>query len=100
MPVQVHVAGRVETGRFAEFVAAAGRWSQYRVRAGYAEPYLLQGLSGEMNSVVLVFQYADLGAYEREEERVLTDEEYVRLATAMPFAGPLHYSIFRELPPP
>jgi hypothetical protein len=100
MPVEVHVAGRVEAGRFAEFVAAAGRWSQYRVRAGYVEPRLLQGLSGEMNSVVLSFEYPDLGAYEREEERVLTDEEYVRLATAMPFAGPLHYSIFRELRSP
>lgn len=97
MPVEVHVAGRIETGRFAEFVVAAGRWSQYRVRAGYVQPRVLQGLSGEMNSVVLVFEYADLGEYEREEERVLADEEYVRLATAMPFAGALHYSIFREL---
>ena len=98
MPVEVHVAGRVEAGRLAEFLTAADRWSEYRVGAGYVEPRLLQGLSGEMNSVVLVFEYEDLGAYEREEERVLTDEEYVRLATAMPFDGPLHYSLFRKVP--
>jgi hypothetical protein len=97
MAVEVHVAGRIEGGRFAEFVEAAGRWSDYRRSTGYVEPRLLQGLSGEMNAVVLVFEYPDLGAYEREEERVLHDEEYVGLAMAMPFDGPLHYSIFREL---
>jgi hypothetical protein len=96
--VEVHVAGRVETGRFAQFVTAAARWSEYRRRAGYVEPRLLQGLSGEMNSVLLVFAYPDLGAYEREEERVLGDEEYVRLAMAMPFDGPVRYAIFRKLP--
>lgn len=99
MAVEVHVTGRVETGRFAEFVSAAARWSEYRGRAGYVMPHVLQGLSGEMNSVVLVFEYPDLGSYEREEERVLGDEEYVRLAMAMPFDGPLHYAIFRTLPP-
>jgi hypothetical protein len=97
--VEVHVSGRVEIGRFAEFVEAAGRWSDYRLGSGYVEPRVLQGLSGEMNAVVLVFEYPDLGAYEREEERVLVDEEYVRLAMAMPFDGPLHYSLFRELQP-
>lgn len=97
MTVEVHVSGRIETGRFAEFITAAARWGEYRRQAGYVELRLLQGLSGEMNSVVLVFEYPELGAYEEEEGRVLEDEEYVRLAMAMPFDGPLHYAIFRRL---
>lgn len=60
------------------------------------EPRVLQGLSGEMNSVVLVFEYPGLGAYEQEEGRAFGDEEYVHLAMAMPFYGPLHYAIFRR----
>lgn len=95
--VEVHVSGRIEAGRFAEFIEASSRWMDYRVQAGYPRPRLLQGLSGEMNSVVMVFEYPDLGAYEKEEGQVFEDGEYVRLAMAMPFTGPLHYAVFRRL---
>ncbi len=93
--VEVHVSGRIETGRFADFTEAASHWVEYRDRTGYVRPRLLQALSGEMNAVLLVFEYPDLGAYEREEARVFEDGEYVRLAMAMPFVGPLRYVIYR-----
>ena len=35
--------------------------------------------------VRLVFEYPDLNAYEQEEARDAADEEYARVAGAMPF---------------
>ena len=98
MAVQVHVTGRIETGRFSEFVQAAQRWAEHRKGKGDAEARLLQGLSGEMNHVRLVFAYPDLAAYEREEARDSLDPEYAEVAGAMPFVdGTIRYEIYREL---
>jgi hypothetical protein len=58
---------------------------------------ILHGLSGDMNTVRLVFAYPDLNAYEREEARDAVDPEYVRAASAMPFVeGTLVYEVYRE----
>ena len=101
MAVEVHVTGRIELGRFAEFVEAAERWAAYRAAKGAARPRILQGLSGEMNHVRLVFVYPDLAAYEREEARDSADPEYARIAAGMPFVdGTLEYAIYRELDSP
>ena len=98
MAVEVHVTGRVESGRFFEFVEAVRRWSEYRMGKGDAEVRVLQGLSGEMNHVRLVFEYPDLAVYEREEARDSADPEYAKVAGAMPFVeGTLEYAIYREL---
>ena len=98
MAVEVHVTGRIESGRFSEFVEAVKRWAAYRRAKGDAEARVLQGLSGEMNHVRLVFRYPDLAVYEREEARDSTDPEYAQVAGAMPFVeGTLEYAIYREL---
>jgi hypothetical protein len=97
MPVEVHVTGRIELGRFGEFVHAAEEWREFRRDRGFADCRLLQALSGEMNAVRLVFSYPDLNSYEQEEGRNSTDPDYVRFASAMPFvADSLEYAIYRQ----
>ena len=95
MAVEVHVEGVIENGRFAEFLEAAERWRAFREKRGWSPPRLLCGLSGLMNTVRLVFCYDGLDEYEREEAQALRDPEYGDVASAMPFEGQLHYSIFQ-----
>jgi hypothetical protein len=96
--VEVHVVGRVELGRFAEFSAAAEEWLEFRRGRGAADCRLLQALSGEMNVVRLIFSYPDLNTYEREEGRDAVDPEYARIAAGMPFVeGTLAYELYREI---
>jgi hypothetical protein len=97
MAVEVHVTGRIEIGRFGEFVEAAELWREFREGRGHASPRILQALSGEMNAVRLVFAYPDLNTYQQEEERDAVDPEYARVAGAMPFVdGTIAYEIYRE----
>jgi hypothetical protein len=96
MPVEVHVTGRIELGQFAEFVAAAESWRQFRHDRGDADCRILQAVSGEMNTVRLVFVYPDLNTYEQEESRNSIDPEYARIASTMPFVrDSLAYEIYR-----
>ena len=98
MAVEVHVVGRVELGRFAEFVTAADEWRTFRKARGSTDCRVLQALSGEMNTVRLVFSYPDLNTYEREDGRDATDPEYGRIASGMPFVeGTLAYEIYRDI---
>lgn len=98
MAVEVHVVGRVELGRFADFLAAAERWRAFRRERGAADCRILQALSGEMNVVRLVFSYPDLNTYELEEGRDASDPEYARVAGEMPFVeGTLAYELYREV---
>jgi hypothetical protein len=100
MAVEVHVTGRVQLGRLAEFFSSAKRWQELRHVRGSAPCRILQALSGEMNAVRLVFAYPDLDAYEQEEARDAADAEYGRVAAAMPFVdGTLTYEIYRETEP-
>ena len=97
MAVEVHVTGRIQLGRFAEFVESAERWRAFRASRGHAPCRILWALSGEMNGVRLVFTYPDLNAYEQEEGHDAVDPEYARVAGAMPFVeGTLAYEIYRE----
>jgi hypothetical protein len=97
LAVEVHVTGRVQLGKLAQFFAAAERWQEFRDERGYARCRVLHALSGEMNVVRLVFVYPDLNAYEQEETRTTADPEYARVAAAMPFVdGTLAYEIYRE----
>jgi hypothetical protein len=99
--VEVHVVGRVQLGRFGEFVTASQPWLEYRASKGRAPCRILQALSGEMNAVRLVFSYPDLNAYEREEAEDAVDPEYARIAGAMPFVeGTLAYEIYAETASP
>jgi hypothetical protein len=96
--VEVHVTGRIELGRFGEFVAALEPWASYRAAQRRAPMRIYQALSGRMNEVRMVFEYPDLAAYEREEREDAVDPEYGRLASAMPFVdGTLEYVIYTPL---
>lgn len=95
MAVEVHVSARVTTGRMHELARAVEDWRTFRRARGWAVPRVLVGLSGEMNSVLFVFEYADLGVYEREEGVESASEEYARVAGALPLENPIVYRIWR-----
>lgn len=97
MAVEVHVTGRVQLGRLAEFVDTTERW-QVPGRARIRVMPDLARASGGMNDVRLIFTYPDLNAYEQEEVRDTADPDYARVAGAMPFVeGTLTYQIYREM---
>jgi hypothetical protein len=97
MAVEVHVRGRVQVGRYGDFLSAAERWREFRAARGRAPCRILHSLAGQMNAVRLVFTYPDLNAYEREEAEDTADPEYARVAGAMPFVdGTLAYEIYRD----
>jgi hypothetical protein len=96
MTVQIHVDGRVAQGRLAAFAAGLERYLGYARDHGYTVPRVLQGLSGPMNSIRLVYTYDDLAAYEEHEARTLQDAGYAAAASAMALVeGTITYSLFR-----
>jgi hypothetical protein len=98
MAVEVHVEGRVESGRMPDFAEAVARYRDYAAEKGYAVPDVLIGLSGQMNTVRLVYRYDELSRYDQDEFAVMTDREYGKIASAMGFAdGTIAYSIYHRL---
>ena len=98
MSVELHVTGRIERGRFAEFSHSLTEWVAYREARGWARPRILQALSGEMNTVRMVFGYPDMAALEHQAAAEAEDAEYARIAMAMPFEGPIDEAIYRLMP--
>jgi hypothetical protein len=98
MAVEVHVEGQVAAGRMAEFAEAIEQYKDYAKTHDYAVPRVLLGLSGEMNTVRLVYDFDTAADYEAQELRTLRDEEYGEIAGRMGFADrTLHYSLYREI---
>ncbi|MDA8081727.1 MAG: NIPSNAP family protein [Actinomycetota bacterium] len=98
MTVEIHVDGRVAQGRLTTFAQGLERYLEYARDHGYTLPRVLQGLSGPMNSVRLVYTYDDLSAYEEHEARTLQDTGYAAAASAMEFVeGTITYSLFRTV---
>lgn len=98
MSVEVHVDGRVEDGQLPAFLEGVQRYRTYAHDHGYAVPTVLQGLSGPMNSIRLVYRYDELNAYEDHEARTLHDHGYADAASGMAFAaGTIRYSVFRKV---
>lgn len=98
MTVEVHVEGQVAAGRMPQFAEAIGAYKDYAKTHDYAVPRVLLGLSGEMNTVRLVYDFDNAGDYEAQELRTLRDEEYGAIASRMAFADrSLHYTIYREI---
>ena len=96
MAVEVHVEGRIALGRMPDFMAAVKRYAEFAGSHGHAVPRVLQGLSGDMNLVRLVFEYGDLTQYESDESRAAVDRDYGKVASEMPFVdGTLHYSLYK-----
>jgi hypothetical protein len=93
--VEVHVEGRIALGQLAEFTVGVRRYIDYLRQHDYVVPRVLHGLSGQMNTVRLVYTYPDLNGYERHEANSLADTEYAKAASGMPFVdGTITYSVF------
>ncbi len=98
MGIEVHVQGRVESGHLADFYEAVKKYQEYAKSHGYTVAKVLFGLSGQMNTVRLVYQYDDLNGYESHEVRTLTDRDYAEIAQQMRFVdGSSRYEIYRVL---
>ena len=98
MSIEVHVQGQIEPGRLADFRDAVERYRAYAHEHGYAEPEVLFGLSGKMNTIRLVYAYEDLNGYEDHETRTLTDREYAEVGQQLGFVpGSVRYEIYRHI---
>ena len=96
MTVEVHVDGRVAQGRLTTFADGLKGYLGYARDHGYTVPRVLQGVSGPMNSIRLVYTYDDLASYEEHEARTLQDAGYAAAASAMELVeGTITYSLFR-----
>ncbi len=98
MSVEVHVDARVTQGQLVSFSKGVDAYLTFARDHGYTVPKVLQGLSGPMNSIRLIYQYDDLCAYEEHEARTLVDVDYAEAASAMKcIEGSVLYTIFREV---
>ena len=89
--------GTIEYGKLAEFAQSVEAFRELRRKRGWAVPEVLHGLSGPMNSVLLVFRYEKLAAWEAECAAERTDIEYARIASVLPYdAGSIQYELFQR----
>ena len=93
------VKGTIETGRLADFGAAAREFAAYRRDHGLTVPGIYHGLSGAMNTVAMLFRYPSLAALEQEFERERDDRRYAQVASRMPYVpGTIVYEPYLEHP--
>ncbi|MFQ5871054.1 MAG: NIPSNAP family protein [Candidatus Geothermarchaeales archaeon] len=98
MTVSVHVRGEIEYGRLHEYLDAVEKYKEYRSRNGYVVPKVFLGLSGPMNTVLMVYRYDDSAAYEEEEAATARDKGYAEVASQMPYLeGTIYYELFKEM---
>ncbi len=98
MAVEIHVQGQIGPGRLADFREVVKRYRDCAHEHGYAEPQVLFGLSGKMNTVRLVYTYEDLNGYEEHETRTLTDREYAEVGQQLGFVnGSVRYEVYRQV---
>lgn len=89
------VKGTIEYGRLPEFTQAEPAFCAYRKSRGWAVPEVLHGLSGPMNTVLMIFRYADLADWEAESAAERRDAEYARVASRLPYAaGSIQYELY------
>ncbi len=98
MSIHLHVTGTVRYGARAIYWEAVRRFVEYRRQKGYCVPRILVGLSGGMNTTLMVFDYDSAELWEREEAAVNLDAEYGRIASEMPYLeGSIHYALFQAM---
>lgn len=96
MAVVLHVRGEIRYGEWRSFREAVERYRDYRRSKGYVVPEVLLGMSGPMNSVLLVYRYDDARAFEEEDRATAEDSGYGPVASAMPYRdGTIVYELFR-----
>ena len=97
MSVVLLVRGEITYGKWSDFLVAVRRYRDYRRKKGYVIPELLLGMSGPMNTALLVYRYSDAKVFEDEDLAVDQDSDYQKVASAMPYIeGTIHYELFRQ----
>jgi hypothetical protein len=90
------VKGTIQYGGLKEFADQVGRFVQYRQQKGWAVPEVLYGLSGPMNTVLMVFRYEDLREFEREMKDERSNADYGTIASRMPYVpGSIGYELYQ-----
>lgn len=98
MALILHVRGEIRYGEWARFLDSVERYRQYRRSRQYVVPDVLLGMSGPMNSAVLVYRFEDAEAFEVEDRAIAKDPEYGKVASAMPYReGSIVYELYRDL---
>jgi hypothetical protein len=96
--VRLLVTGTVRYGHLQEYFEAVRRFMDYRRRKGYCVPQVFVGLSGGMNKVLMVFDYAAAKDWEYEQTRVNADGDYAHVATEMPYLeGSIRHELFQPI---
>lgn len=96
--IEVHVEGRIELGRLSEFHTGVQRYCEYLRMHGCVTPRVLHALSGQMNTIRLVYEYASADGYLRHEHDSMADPEYAKAASFMPFVdGTLQYIVYHPM---
>ncbi len=97
MAVVLHVRGEIRYGEWRRFREAAEKYREYRRSKRYVVPDLLLGLSGPMNTAILVYRYLDAHAFETEDRAIADDPDYGKVASQMPDReGTIVYELYRE----
>jgi len=97
MALVLHVRGEIRYGAWRRFLDSVERYRDYRKARGFVVPQLLTGMSGPMNTAVLVYRYEDAQAFEDEDRRTAEDAQYGKIASEMPYReGIIVYELFRE----
>lgn len=97
MSVILHVRGEVQYGKWRQFCDAFERYREYRRGRNHVVPQLLVGISGPMNSTILVYRYESAKAFEEEDRAIAEDPQHGKVASEMPFReGSIVYQLFRE----
>lgn len=97
MSVILHVRGEIQYGKWLQFRDSVERYREYRRSRNYVVPQLLLGISGPMNSTILVYRYESAEAFEKEDRSIAEDTQYGKVASEMPFReGSIVYQLFRE----
>ncbi len=97
MSATLLVRGVIQLGRLSEFAKEVRAFCEYRRKCGWAVPEVLYGLSGPMNTVLMIFRYDTLSAWETECAAERSDGEYGRMAGRLPYAdGSIVYELYQE----
>ena len=90
------VRGTIAYGRLHDFAQVVGGFVAYRKERGWSVPEVLYGLAGPMNTVLMVFRYKELKAWEMECSAERTDAEYGRIASTLPYAeASIQYELYQ-----
>lgn len=91
---EIHVVGTINNGKMPEFFKSCVQWKTYRKTKKMAIPKVLTSISGQMNTVRMVFVFNSLSDYEKEEVMIKQDKKYSKIASLMPFKENISYEIF------